>query len=65
LTLSRRLRIQPLLTPDNYAERVKPILDSAAKSLYFQNQYIKIGKENVDTFIELVDILKDKAGGGH
>src|SRR5271157_2923767 len=40
LRLERRLKVQPLLTPDNYAENALKLIQSAKQSVLFQNQYI-------------------------
>jgi phosphatidylserine/phosphatidylglycerophosphate/cardiolipin synthase-like enzyme len=63
-TRSRPLRVQPVLTPDNYQETVLPIIKSARKTLYFQNQYIKVGKEPGDKFSALLDALLEKITAG-
>ena len=34
------MKVQPLLTPDNYAEHALELIQSAQKSVWFQNQYI-------------------------
>jgi hypothetical protein len=57
---SRKLRVQPLLTPDNYAKHVLALIKSARKSLYFQNQYINLSKRPDELFTQLVAALKDK-----
>ncbi len=35
-----KIRIQPILTPDNYCQLVVPLIQSATKSFYMQTQYI-------------------------
>jgi len=35
-----RIKIQPILTPDNYCACVLPLIQSAKKSFYMQTQYI-------------------------
>ena len=40
LRLNREVSVQPLLTPDNYAENALKLIKSAKKSVWFQNQYI-------------------------
>jgi hypothetical protein len=57
---NRRVRVQPLLTPDNYAAHVADLIRSAKQKLYFQNQYINIAAHPEDGFRELVDALKEK-----
>ena len=58
------LRIQPLLSPDNYAAAVIKLLQSAKKTIWFQNQYIKISKQPAADFAKAVEVLlaKQKAG---
>lgn len=60
-TSQRPLRVQPLLTPDNYAEHVLRHIRSARERLYFQNQSITILKNNESQFKALLEALLDKA----
>ena len=62
LRLNREVSVQPLLTPDNYAQQVLKLIKSATKSVWFQNQYINF-RGTEDDFTEfrlLVGALKDK-----
>ena len=62
LRVNREVSVQPLLTPDNYAENALNLIRSATKSVWFQNQYINFRGTN-DDFAEfrlLVGALKDK-----
>jgi hypothetical protein len=62
LRLNREVSVQPLLTPDNYAENVLKLIKSARKSVWFQNQYINF-RGTDDDFTEfrlLIGALKDK-----
>jgi hypothetical protein len=62
LKLKRQVKVQPLLTPDNYAENALKLIKSATKSVWFQNQYINF-RGTDDDFAEfklLVGALKDK-----
>jgi hypothetical protein len=59
------VRVQPLLTPDNYAELVLPLIRSARKRLYFQNQYINVAASGVEQpFQDLLDALREKIDDG-
>lgn len=58
------LRVQPLLTPDNYADFVLPIIKSAREKLYFQNQSIGFARFNYEMFDALVNALRDKIDEG-
>lgn len=62
LTINRKVRVQPLLTPDNYAEHVLPLIQKATKSVYFQNQSLdaRAPGENGDVFESLLKALLDK-----
>lgn len=62
LELNRVVSVQPLLTPDNYAENALKLIKSAKKSVWFQNQYINF-RGTDDDFAEfklLVGALKQK-----
>jgi hypothetical protein len=66
LRLERQVKVQPLLTPDNYAENALALIDSAQKSVWFQNQYINF-RNNGEDFTEfqaLVQALKKKIAAG-
>jgi V8-like Glu-specific endopeptidase len=62
LNINRKVRVQPLLTPDNYAEHVVPLIQNATKSVYFQNQSLdaRASGENGDVFESLLQALLDK-----
>jgi hypothetical protein len=60
-TRQNPLRIQPLLTPDNYAAYVTKVIRSAKQTVYFQNQYIKVSKRPSADFERAV---LDKQGDG-
>jgi phosphatidylserine/phosphatidylglycerophosphate/cardiolipin synthase-like enzyme len=64
-----KVKVQPILTPDNYGEHVVPLILSAKKTLYFQNQYIKIPKVFPDgdgkpALKELAEALRDRVAAG-
>jgi hypothetical protein len=68
-TAKSPVRVQPLLTPDNYGEHVLKLIQSAKKSLYFQNQYIKIyktfpGNAGKPGLKDLVDALLKRMAAG-
>ena len=58
------LKVQPLLTPDNYAAFATKLIQSAKKTIRFQNQYIKISKQPDPDFEKAVDALLAKQKGG-
>jgi hypothetical protein len=62
LRLNRKVSVRPLLTPDNYAAETLKLIQSAKKSVWFQNQYINF-RGTADDFPEfraLVGALLDK-----
>ena len=66
LRLGRRLKVQPLLTPDNYAEHALGLIQSAKESVWFQNQYISFRDtgEDFPIFKRLVVALKNQVDKG-
>lgn len=66
LRLDREVSVQPLLTPDNYAENVIPLIKSAKESVWFQNQYINFRGTDDDfpDFKLLIGALKQKIDDG-
>jgi hypothetical protein len=69
LAAADRATVQPVLTPDNYGEHVVPLIRSAKKTLYFQNQYILIPKVFPDGagkpgLKELAEALRDRIAAG-
>jgi hypothetical protein len=66
LRLNRKVSVQPLLTPDNYAEKAIELIKSAETSVWFQNQYINF-RGTDDDFAEfklLIGALKEKIDKG-
>ena len=65
LALDRRIRVTPLLTPDQqgkvYCDAVLELIMSARKQLLFQNQYIKMAGAKSGFLKVLVDALIDRA----
>lgn len=64
--VNRVVSVQPLLTPDNYAEHALNLIGSAKESVWFQNQYINFRGTNEDfnEFRLLVGALKKKIDEG-
>ncbi len=60
-TRNNPLKIQPVLSPDNYIENALDVIRSARSSLYFQNQYITIPEEPTAEYTELLEALRDKS----
>ena len=66
LRLERRVKVQPLLTPDNYAEHALELIESARQSVWFQNQYINFrnNSEDFPIFKRLIGALKQQFDKG-
>jgi hypothetical protein len=67
LEIDRKVRVQPLLTPDNYATRVLEVVQSATERIWFQNQYITLKEgaaDNYPEFFALVKALIEKQQAG-
>jgi hypothetical protein len=66
LQLDRHVRVQPLLTPDNYAYAALELIRSAKKYVWFQNQYINFRDtgDDFEPFQNLVAALKQKIDEG-
>jgi hypothetical protein len=62
LEINRSVHVQPLLTPDNYAENAIKLIKSAKSSIRFQNQYINYRSDGYDfqVFQGLISALKDQ-----
>jgi len=62
LVVNRRIKVQPLLTPDNYGDHVVTLIQSANHTLYFQNQSLGVAKkgDNGPVFEKLLQALLEK-----
>lgn len=59
-TRNNPLRVQPVLSPDNYIEQALQVIRSATQTLYFINQYITFTDKITDEYTELLDELLEK-----
>lgn len=57
---NKKVRVQPLMTPDNYAEHVLPLIKGAKHSLYFQNQSLSPKPGNA-RYMPLFLALRDRS----
>jgi hypothetical protein len=57
------MTIEPLLTPDNYADKMLALIKSATSKLYIQMPYI-YAPTGADKFQQLVDAVKSKMDAG-
>ncbi|MBC2845071.1 phospholipase D-like domain-containing protein [Winogradskyella flava] len=64
-TENATIEVMPLLTPDNFYERVSELLKTAQRSIYFQNQALSIKKKgNSEKFMSLLKIMLQKQKEG-
>jgi PLD-like domain len=56
----RKRKVQPLLTPDNYADNIVPLIRGASKRLWFQNQSLSVIESRSDKYDQLLQALKKK-----
>ena len=55
----RNIEVQPVLTPDNYVQRVTSLLKNAKHSIYMQFAYINYSEAEGDKpFTQMLDVLK-------
>ncbi len=64
LTIKEKVRVTPLLTPDNFPGFVNALLARAKKRVWIQNQYIqpKAQGDNFPEFDRLMELLGELAG---
>jgi phosphatidylserine/phosphatidylglycerophosphate/cardiolipin synthase-like enzyme len=60
-TQEQPLRIQPLLTPDNYGRHVLRLIRGARRRIYFQNQSFGIAKTNPRLYTQIWQALLEKS----
>lgn len=60
----RQFTVTPLLTPDNYHNKVQELVCSAQQELLLQNQTFNAPKENHDKLRELVEAVLEKQRTG-
>src|SRR5262249_13270044 len=66
LVVNRRVRVQPLLTPDNFQEQVLTLIEGPREGISLQNQSLSLLAEgnNDERFEALVTALLDKQRAG-
>lgn len=57
------VRVEPLMTPDNYTDAIVELIESAETSLYLQYSYIRVPKE-LDGFRRIVDAVTERIESG-
>lgn len=56
---TKQVKVQPLMTPDNFPEMILPLIRNAQRSLYFQNQTLSPAVSN-SRYMPLFRALRDK-----
>jgi len=59
LKLTKRIRIRPLLTPDNFIDHILPLVQNAQQRVWFQNQSLKKPPASKPRYKELFQTLRD------
>jgi phosphatidylserine/phosphatidylglycerophosphate/cardiolipin synthase-like enzyme len=62
--ITAKMKIQPVLTPDNYMACILPLITSATKSFYMQTQYIHLNASNNTNMSALVEALAQQMKNG-
>lgn len=52
--LTKALRLQPVLSPDNYMEVIPDKLRGATKSILIEQQYIRAGQDNIKDLLQAI-----------
>ena len=60
LVLDEKIRVTPLLTPDNYFDATMALIRSAKQEILLQNQTFNAPAEHQDKLAELVGLLREK-----
>ena len=63
-TIAARMKIEPLLTPDNYLDRILPLITGARQSFYMQTQYIHLNTSDNRALSALVEAVAQKMRDG-
>lgn len=53
------IRVQPVLTPDNYMKVVPGLLESATKSIYIEQQYIRSSQSRIVTLLSAIQTARE------
>lgn len=60
-TLTEKLDIQPVLSPDNYMDFMPDKLSAARKSILIEQQYIRGSQENISDLLAAIKEARDQA----
>jgi phosphatidylserine/phosphatidylglycerophosphate/cardiolipin synthase-like enzyme len=64
LEVDRIIDVQPVLSPDNYLDRTHELIKDAQRSVFFQNQSLKIRQTRPPGYEKLLRALLDKQEAG-
>jgi hypothetical protein len=60
---SERVRIQPILSPDNYMTEIPRFIKTAKKSIKIEQQYIRVGQKEIGKLLDAITEAKENAAG--
>lgn len=55
---SNPVKVQPVLSPDNYMDKITSLLSLAQKSIFIENQYIRSNQPQVQKLLQAIKIAK-------
>lgn len=58
------VKVQPVLSPDNYMDEIPKLLKSAKQSIKIEQQYIRVGQKNITKLIDSILEAKANADDG-
>lgn len=64
LLKDKQVRIQPLLTPDNYGPHILALIRSAKKKFYMQTQYVHAQQSSPQVLKSLVEAIQERIEAG-
>ena len=62
LKLGAAIKIEPILSPDNYMKRIPEWLKTAQKSIYIEEQYIRTAQTHIGTLLQAIQDTVDANG---
>lgn len=63
--ITGRIKVQPLLTPDNYVDCILPLIQSAEQKFYMQTQYIHPSDAGTaEKLSKLIEAVKERIDAG-
>lgn len=57
-----RVYVQPILSPDNYMDKIPEFIRTAKKSIKIEQQYIRVGQQEIKKLLKAVNEAKQSGG---